>query len=113
MECRHELLSDSCCVGCIGIIETRLEQVTPGELLSGLLALAERCGIELRLVNLQGEGEGFCRLRGQAVLFVDTSTTPEQQAETVARCLVEQVDLEARYIRPELRRFLEGIPREQ
>ncbi len=73
-----------------------------------LLELAESLGIRVRREALGGEGGGLCRLRGERILFVDTSADPEARYERTLRSLAALDELEDVYVRPEIRDEIEA-----
>jgi hypothetical protein len=76
-------------------------------ILEELLSLLEGQGVTIRHEPLGGTGGGLCAVRGSNQFFVDTEAT---SAETAARCAEaagKVLDLEAIYILPEVRQFIE------
>jgi hypothetical protein len=76
-------------------------------LLAELLDLAEQIGIEVRQVQLGGEGGSLCRLRGKWVLFVDEGADMADQVAAVAAALAGRQELNDRYLKPQVRELLE------
>ena len=76
-------------------------------ILNQLLDLAERVGIEIRRVALDGNGGGLCRLRDKQVLFVDTAATVSDQIACAAEGLGPLEDIDNCYILPQVREILE------
>jgi hypothetical protein len=79
--------------------------------LDTLLSLADELGIVTRREPLGGGGGGLCILRGQRVLFVDTSADLEVRYERTLAGLAPLRELDDRYIRPEVREDLEACRR--
>ncbi|MGA2617264.1 MAG: hypothetical protein ABSF26_06595 [Thermoguttaceae bacterium] len=52
-------------------------------LLAHALDLAQRLGYQVRQEWLDGNGGGFCELKGRKVLFVDLAQGPAEQFELV------------------------------
>jgi len=77
------------------------------ELLTELLDLALRLGLEVRQEFLGGNGGGLCRLRGRQVLFVDTAAAEVEQMAQTATVLAGLDELENHYITPQLRETLD------
>ena len=75
--------------------------------LIALLDLAERLHMEIRRVPLDGEGGGLCRLKGQCILFVDTSASATDQLARTAAALASLNDWQDTYLLPEIRELLE------
>ncbi len=77
------------------------------ELLRALLNVAERAGIEVRLEPLDPEmfsrhRGGICRIEGVRTIFIDSNAPIEEKTSVLLHAL-GQVDLDAIYMRPELR----------
>ncbi|HKQ48927.1 MAG TPA: hypothetical protein VJZ71_12725 [Phycisphaerae bacterium] len=77
--------------------------------LDELLALAEQIGLAIRRESLGGNGGGLCVLKGQRVLFLDTSADLETRYERTLAALAPLSDLDARYIRPDVREDLDRL----
>ncbi|MCF7957088.1 MAG: hypothetical protein K9M57_01430 [Phycisphaerae bacterium] len=77
-------------------------------LLSELLDVAEKMGLEIRHVLLDGDGGGLCCLRGQWVLFVDGQASLEDCLATTVEALASRPELDDFYIRPQLRAMIES-----
>ena len=73
-----------------------------------LISLAEEMGIEVRQASLGGDGGGLCTIRGERVLFVDTTADAATRLERTARALAQLPEIEARFVRPDLRELLES-----
>jgi hypothetical protein len=78
------------------------------ELLTELLDLAGRLGMEVRRVPLGGEGGGLCQLRGKSVLFVDSSADHADQVARTAAALSDAPGIESSYLLPQVRQVLEA-----
>ena len=77
--------------------------------LDELLSLAEQIGLAIRRESLGGSGGGLCVLKGQRVLFLDTSADLETRYERTLAALAPLPDLDARYIRPDVREDLDRL----
>ena len=75
--------------------------------LEQLLAVAEEIGLDVRAEPMGGEGGGLCRLRGQRVLFVDTSADLATRYDRTLTALAPLPELDERYLLPELRHDIE------
>ena len=76
-------------------------------ILEELLALLEAAGVAIRNEPLGGSGGGLFTIKGTQTFFRDTQA---QLCDVAARCaeaLPKVTDIEAIYIRPEVRRFIE------
>ncbi len=78
-----------------------------GGRLEVLLTLAEQIGIEVRAEPMGGEGGGLCVLKGQRVLFVDTSADLATRYDRTLAGMAGLPELEGRFIVPEVRRDLD------
>jgi hypothetical protein len=76
-----------------------------------LLSLAEQLGISIRRELLGGDGGGLCSLRGERVLFLDTSADPETQYERTLNGLAGLEELDDLYVIPEIREEIEACRR--
>ena len=79
-------------------LSSRLEQ---------LLTVAEEIGIDVRVEPMGGEGGGLCRLRGQRVLFVDTSADLATRYDRTLAAMASLPELDGRYLLPELRQDID------
>lgn len=80
-----------------------------------LLALLEGQGVTIRREPLGGTGGGLCAVRGSQLFFVDTEANSAETAVRCAEAVGKVLDIEAVYIRPEVRQFIEdhadrGLP---
>ncbi|MBN2563437.1 MAG: hypothetical protein JXQ75_21155 [Phycisphaerae bacterium] len=71
--------------------------------LDALLSLAEEIGLSVRREPLGGDGGGYCTLRGQRILFIDTSADLEARYETTLASLAPLPEVDQRYLPPEIR----------
>ena len=76
-------------------------------LLSELLDVAERLGVEVRRAYLGGEGGGLCRLRGKEVLFLDVSASLAEQLAHTAAGLASLERMQDCFLLPEVREALD------
>jgi hypothetical protein len=74
-----------------------------GNRLEQLLRVAEEIGLDVRAEPMGGEGGGLCKLRGQRVLFVDTSADLLTRYEVTLAAMAPLPELDDRYLVPELR----------
>lgn len=77
-----------------------------------LIELLTRQGVKIRKEAVGGGGGGFCTIKGQRTLFVDTEAS---WFDTAMMCagVVETVigDLESIYLRPAVRDFIDKYGR--
>lgn len=81
-------------------LQTRLDE---------LLSLADQIGLTIRRESLGGSGGGLCVLKGQRVLFLDTAADLETRYERTLAALAPLPDIDARYIRPDVREDLDRL----
>ncbi len=81
-------------------LQTRLDE---------LLTLADQIGLAIRRESLGGGGGGLCVLRGQRVLFLDTSADLETRYERTLAALAPLPEIDARYIRPDVREDIDRL----
>ena len=77
--------------------------------LDALLALAEEIGLTIRYESLGGTGGGYCVLRDQRILFVDTAADLETRYERTLEALAPLSEIDQRYLRPEIREDITGL----
>ena len=75
--------------------------------LAELLALAESIGLSIRKEALGGSGGGMCVLKGQRVLFLDTTADPDTQYERTVAALAPMEQVQNHYLTPEVREDLD------
>ncbi len=75
--------------------------------LEALATLAEEIGLTVRRESLGGDGGGYCVVRGQRILFIDTSADLETSYERTLEALAQLPEIEQRYLQPEIREDLE------
>ena len=80
--------------------------VTEQHILDELLTLLAVHGITVRGEPLEGNPGGLCKVRGKTILFLDTGATAYRQALLCAEAAAKLIDIEAVYLRPEVRRFI-------
>lgn len=64
--------------------------------------------VAIRNEPLGGSGGGLCKIKGRPTFFVDTQAPFSDVATLCAQALPEVTDIEAIYIRPEVRQFIEN-----
>jgi hypothetical protein len=79
-------------------LETRLDS---------LIELAEGLGMSIRREPLNGSGGGMCVLKGKRVLFVDTLADLETRYERTLAAMAPLTELDAQYVRPDVREDIE------
>ena len=76
-------------------------------ILEDLIALLEANGVHVRSEPLGGGG-GLCTVKGEKIFFLDTQSPSAEVAALCADAVCKIVDIEAVYIRPEIRQFIES-----
>lgn len=82
-------------------------------ILEELIALLEGHGIKTRIEHLDDGSGGFCKIQGETVVFLNKDNSSIKQATVCAEALVQVVDINTFYIRPEIRQFIENIENEE
>jgi hypothetical protein len=77
------------------------------EILEQLLTMLENSNIEVRTESLGGGGGGLCKIKGRYTFFLDSDSTTADSAATSAQAVAKIVDIDAVYIKPEVREFIE------
>jgi len=76
--------------------------------LDELLALLEAHNVTIRREPLGGRGGGLASMKGGQIFFIDTEAPCAEVSALCAEAVAKLVDIEAIYLRPEVRRFVEG-----
>jgi len=70
--------------------------------------LLEGGGVKIRNEPLGGSGGGgLCTVKGQRIFFADTQASSGETAALCAEAILKVMDIEAIYIKPEVRQFIE------
>ncbi|MBN2315800.1 MAG: hypothetical protein JXM79_17860 [Sedimentisphaerales bacterium] len=77
-------------------------------ILQELLALLEANGVTIRNEPLGGTGGGLCTIKGERILFLDTQASSIALAAVCAEAVLNVVNVEQIYIRPQVRQFIEA-----
>ncbi len=77
-------------------------------ILDELLTLLEAHRVKIRREPLGGRGGGLATMKGQSIFFVDTEAASAEVASLCAEAIVRLLDIEAIYLRPEVRQFIEN-----
>jgi hypothetical protein len=78
------------------------------QLLDELLILLGDSGVTIRHEQLGGNGGGLCDIKGRSIFFIDTQASTRDNASKAALALKNKSDLEAIYIKPLIRQFIES-----
>jgi hypothetical protein len=84
---------------------------------SALEEVAARLGIEVRYDTMDrnhplgGAGGGFCRLRGKAMILLDSRLTPRDRSAILAKAL-SRFDLDTIFVAPAVRAAIEAHSRD-
>jgi len=76
------------------------------QILEELLSLLEQDGVIIRREGLGGGG-GICSLKGKTFLFVDTQAPIAETTAMCAEAVLNRIDIEHIFIKPEVREFIE------
>jgi len=77
-------------------------------ILEELITLLESNGVAIRREPLAGAAGGLCILKGEHIFFLDTQSSSADVAAVAAEAVRKTIDIEAVYIRPEIREFIES-----
>lgn len=77
-------------------------------ILDELLTLLEGHRVKIRREPLGGRGGGLATMKGQSIFFLDTEAASVEVASLCAEAVVRLIDIEAIYLRPEVRQFIEN-----
>ena len=92
--------------------DTRYETMNEQRILDELLTLLDANGVAIRSEPLGGSGGGLCTVKGRQTFFVDTQAAASDVASLCAEAMPKVADIEAIYIRPEIRQFIENRNKE-
>ena len=76
-------------------------------ILDDLFDVLEKYNVKIRRDSLGGGGSGLCKIKGQYVFFADMDSSSYEIAVSCAKALVQVVDIESIYIKPQVRSFIE------
>jgi hypothetical protein len=77
-------------------------------LIEELISLLKQSGVRVRREPIEESRGGLCTVAGEQVLFIDANADPLQAARLCARTLCRVVDIQALYVRPSVRDFIEA-----
>ncbi len=77
-------------------------------LIEQLLELLESAKVQIRKEALGGSGGGLCNIKGQNIFFLDTEAYSTDIAVKCAEAVARFVDIDAVYIKPAVRQFIEN-----
>jgi hypothetical protein len=76
-------------------------------ILEQLLAILEQNGIKVRTEPIGLVPAGLCKIKGKTVFFVDKNAEAAEVAAICARAVLETIDIQNIYLKPQIREFLE------
>ena len=76
-------------------------------ILQELIELLESYGIRTRIEALNESNGGLCTINGEKILFLNTYDQSKEQAAVCVDAVLKAIDIEAIYIKPEIRTFIE------
>ena len=85
-----------------------LEIMNEQRILEELLSLLEAKGVTIRHEAMGGGAGGLCTVKGVHIFFADTQSSSADVAAAAAEAVRKIVDIEAIYLRPEIRQFIES-----
>ena len=68
--------------------------------------MLESDGVTIRREELGGSGGGLCKVKGRDIFFLDTQAPSTETSALCADAVVQRIDVEQVYIRPEVRQFI-------
>ncbi len=77
------------------------------QIVEELLVVLESNGVKIRREPLGGGGGGLCVVKGEKIFFLDTQSATAELAALCAEAVAKVIDVEAIYLRPEIRQFIE------
>ena len=77
-------------------------------ILEELTGLLEAHGVAIRKEALDESGGGLCRIQGKTVLFLDKRASVSELVTLCADAVVQIVDIDNIYLRPELRQLFQS-----
>ncbi len=78
-------------------------------ILDELIEVLQSQGIEIRSDFFGGTGGGLCVVKDKKIFFIDTDATAAENAAKCAQAVLESVDIDTIYIKPDVREFLEKV----
>lgn len=81
-------------------------------LIDAIEQICERIDVEVRRAPLGGEGGGLCAIKGQKVLYLDTSADPLTQCEKCLADLASLPEIDNLHVAPFLREALDRARKE-
>lgn len=76
-------------------------------ILEELLTLLDLNGVQIRRESMGGGGGGMCIIKEKKIFFMDIDCQIAEMVAIASRSVNEQIDIEAIYIRPQVRQCLE------
>ncbi|MFH1615530.1 MAG: hypothetical protein ABIG61_10670 [Planctomycetota bacterium] len=77
-------------------------------ILDELLDLLQKNNVRIRTEALGGSGGGLCTIKGSSVFFLDSQAQTSDIAAICAQAVAKIVDIDAVYIKPQVRQFIEN-----
>lgn len=77
------------------------------DILEQLLAILEQNHIAVRTEPIGPLPAGLCQIKGKRVFFVDKNAETADVTAICARAVLETIDIQNIYLKPQIREFLE------
>jgi hypothetical protein len=77
------------------------------DILEQLLAILEQNHIAVRTESIGPLPAGLCQIKGKRVFFVDKNADAADVNAICARAVLETIDIQNIYLKPQIREFLE------
>lgn len=85
------------------------QKLNEQRILDELIALLETRGVKTRREHLDESSGGLCKIQGKKVLFLNKHNSSNKQALVCAEALLQVVDIDGIYIRPDVRQFIKDL----
>lgn len=78
------------------------------QILEELISILETNGVHVRDERLSSHTGGLCSVRGRPIMFLDSCSCVQDNVEACAQAVSQVIDIEALYIKPQVRQCIEG-----
>ncbi len=78
------------------------------QILEELVSILQTNGIQVRDEPLSGRPAGLCTVRGRPIMFLDSDTGAQDNADACAEAVGRAINIEELYIKPQVRQYIES-----
>jgi hypothetical protein len=78
------------------------------QILEELVSLLETHGVQVRDEPLAGQHSGLCTVRGRPIMFLDSDSSVQDNADACAEAAGQAINIEELYIKPQVRQYIEA-----